>query len=79
MTCRDAAKAPQYKGDGSPVTAADLGPDSVGSSELQTGSVRASELGGIIQVQNDTTIKANDNASVSVQCPAGTTVISGAP
>jgi hypothetical protein len=59
------------------LTDSDLGPDSVGSSELQAGAVRASELGGIIQVSNSTTIKANDNASVSVQCPAGTAVISG--
>jgi hypothetical protein len=59
------------------LTSADLGPNSVGSSELQEGSIRASELGPIIQVSNDTTIKGNDNASVSVTCPAGTTVISG--
>lgn len=55
----------------------DLGPDSVGSSELQAGSVRASELGTIIQVSNSTPIAANSSGSVSVQCPAGTTVISG--
>jgi len=59
------------------LTANDLGPDSVGSSELQAGSVRASELGPIIQVSNDTTINTGANASVSVACPAGTTVISG--
>jgi hypothetical protein len=59
------------------LTANDLGPDSVGSSELQAGAVRASELGGIIQVSNDAAIKGGANASVSVQCPAGTTVISG--
>ncbi len=59
------------------LTANDLGPDSVGSSELQAGSVRASELGTIIEVSNGTTIKAGANASVSVACPAGTTVISG--
>lgn len=59
------------------LTSADLGPNSVGSSELQEGSVRSSELGPIIQVSNETTIKGNDNASVSVACPAGTTVISG--
>jgi hypothetical protein len=59
------------------LTANDLGPDSVGSSELQTGSVRSSELGAIIQVSNETTIKGGANASTSVQCPAGTTVISG--
>jgi hypothetical protein len=59
------------------LTANDLGPDSVGSSELQAGSVRASELGTIIQVSNDTAIASGANASVSVQCPAGTTVISG--
>jgi hypothetical protein len=55
----------------------DLGPDSVGSSEIQAGAVRSSELGTIIQVSNDTPIKGGANASVSVQCPAGTTVISG--
>lgn len=55
----------------------DLGANSVGSTELQTGAVRASELGAIIQVFNETTIKGGSNASVSVQCPAGTAVISG--
>jgi hypothetical protein len=59
------------------LTANDLGPDSVGSSELQAGSVRASELGAIAAVSNSTTINAGANASVSVDCPAGTTVISG--
>ena len=59
------------------LTANDLGTDSVGSSELQAGSVRASELGTIISVSNSTTINAGANASVSVDCPAGTTVISG--
>ncbi len=59
------------------LTANDLGPDSVGSSELQTGSVRASELGTIIQVSNNTGIAAGANGGVSVDCPAGTTVISG--
>jgi hypothetical protein len=59
------------------LTANDLGPDSVGSSELQAGSVRAAELGTIISVSNSTTIKTGNNASVSVDCPAGTTVISG--
>jgi hypothetical protein len=59
------------------LTANDLGPDSVGSSELQAGSVRASELGTIIQVTNSTAIAAGANGSVSVDCPAGTTVISG--
>ncbi len=59
------------------LTANDLGPDSVGSSELQAGSVRASELGTIIQASNSTPIAANANGSVSVNCPEGTTVISG--
>jgi hypothetical protein len=59
------------------LSANDLGPDSVGSSEIQTGAVRASELGTIIQVSKDTAIEAGKNASVSVACPAGTTVISG--
>jgi hypothetical protein len=59
------------------LTANDLGPDSVGSSELQAGSVRASELGAIIAVSNSTTIKTGNNASVSVDCPTGTVVISG--
>jgi hypothetical protein len=59
------------------LTADDLGTDSVGSSELQAGSVRASELGTIIAVSNSTTINAGANASVSVDCPAGTTVLSG--
>jgi hypothetical protein len=59
------------------LSADDLGPNSVGSSELQAGSVRASELGGIIQVSNSTPIAAGANGSVSVDCPAGTVVISG--
>jgi hypothetical protein len=59
------------------LTQDDLGNDSVGSSELQAGSVRASELGPIIQVSNSNPIAANTAGSVSVSCPAGTTVISG--
>lgn len=59
------------------LTANDLGPDSVGSSEIQAGAVRASELGGIIQASNSTPIAAGANGSVSVNCPEGTTVISG--
>lgn len=59
------------------LTADDLGPNSVGSSELQAGAVRASELGPIIQVTNSSGIAAGANGGVSVQCPAGTTVISG--
>jgi hypothetical protein len=59
------------------LTQDDLGPNSVGSSELQAGAVRASELGTIIQVSNSTGIAANSTNGVSVQCPAGTTVISG--
>lgn len=59
------------------LTQDDLGPNSVGSSELQAGAVRASELGTIIQVSNSTGIAANTTNGVSVQCPAGTTVISG--
>ncbi len=59
------------------LTQDDLGPSSVGSSEIQTGAIRASELGTIIQVSNSTGIAANSTNGVSVQCPAGTTVISG--
>jgi hypothetical protein len=59
------------------LTDADLGPNSVGSSELQAGAVRASELGPIIQVSNSTGIAAGVSNGVSVDCPAGTTVISG--
>jgi hypothetical protein len=59
------------------LTADDLAPNSVGSSELQTGSVRSSELGPIIQVSNSSGIAAGANGGVSVDCPAGTTVISG--
>jgi hypothetical protein len=55
----------------------DLGPNSAGSSEIQTGAIRASELGAIIQVSNSTGIANGANGSVSVNCPAGTTVISG--
>lgn len=59
------------------LTSDDLAPNSVGSSELQTGAIRASELGAIVQVSNSTAIKGDGNASTSVACPAGTTVISG--
>lgn len=59
------------------LTQNDLGPGSVGSSEIQTGAIRASELGPIVQVTNSVTIKAGDNAVVTANCPAGTTVISG--
>jgi hypothetical protein len=59
------------------LTQDDLGPNSVGSSELQAGAVRASELGPVIQVSNSTGIAAGANGGVSVNCPAGTTVISG--
>lgn len=59
------------------LTQDDLAPNSVGSSELQAGAVRASELGPIIQVSNSTPIANGANGGVSVQCPAGTTVISG--
>jgi hypothetical protein len=59
------------------LTQDDLGPDSVGSSELQAGAVRSSELGPIVQVSNSNPIAANSVGSVSVNCPAGTTVISG--
>lgn len=59
------------------LTDADLGANSVGSSELQAGAVRASELGPISQVSETAAIKANGNATVSIACPAGTTVISG--
>jgi hypothetical protein len=59
------------------LTSDDLGPGSVGSSEIQTGAIRAAELGPIIQVSNSETIKGGGNATVSVACPAGTTVISG--
>jgi hypothetical protein len=59
------------------LTADDLGPNSVGSSELQASSVRSSELGPIVQVSNTTAIANGANGGVSVQCPAGTTVLSG--
>jgi len=55
----------------------DLGANSVGSSEIQTGAIRAAELGTIIPVSQSKAIKANANATVEIQCPAGTTVISG--
>ncbi len=59
------------------VGSSEIAADSVGSSELQTSSVRANDLGPITQVSNTVTIKAGDNASTTVTCPAGTTVISG--
>lgn len=59
------------------LTEADLGPNSVGSSELQGGAVRASELGPIVQVSNSEAIKAGANLTTTVNCPAGTSVISG--
>lgn len=59
------------------LTQNDLSSSSVGSSELQFGSVRSADLGPIVEVANSTPIDAGKNASVGVQCPAGTTVISG--
>jgi hypothetical protein len=59
------------------VGANEIAADSVGSSELQNSAVRAANMGPIVQVSNSTEIKGGDNASVSVACPAGTTVISG--
>lgn len=59
------------------LSAADLAANSVGSSELQAASVRSSELGPIVQVTNTTAIANGANGGVSVQCPPGTTVISG--
>ena len=59
------------------LTSDDLGANSVGSSEIQDGAIRSSELGPIIQVSNSNPIAAGANGSVSVGCPAGTTVISG--
>jgi hypothetical protein len=59
------------------LTADDLGPNSVGSSELQDGAVRASELGPIIQVSSSNPVANGADVSVSVNCPVGTTVISG--
>jgi hypothetical protein len=59
------------------LTDADLAPNSVGSSELQAGAVRASELGPIIQVSDSNPVPAGAFGTVSVNCPAGTTVISG--
>ncbi len=59
------------------LTANDLAANSVGSSELQEASVRASELGAILTVSNEVAIKGNSNASASVDCPAGTELISG--
>jgi hypothetical protein len=59
------------------LTAEDLGPNSVGSSEIQAGAIRSSELGPIIQASNSTAIAAGANGGVSVNCPEGTTVISG--
>jgi|ERR1044072_1017184 hypothetical protein len=59
------------------LTANDLGPDSVGSSEIQASAVRSAELAAIVQVSKDTAIEAGKNATVSVACPAGSTVISG--
>lgn len=62
---------------GQSLGADDLGPDSAGSSEIQAGAVRASELGPIIAVTNNSAVAAGANGSVTANCPAGTTVISG--
>ncbi|MBK5220850.1 MAG: hypothetical protein JJE35_13890 [Thermoleophilia bacterium] len=59
------------------LTANDLAADSVGPSELQADSVRSAELATIVQVASSAPIKGGDNASASITCPAGTTVISG--
>jgi hypothetical protein len=59
------------------LTAEDLAPGSVGSSEIQAGAVRASELGPIITVSETKPVATGAVVSVSVDCPAGTTVLSG--
>jgi hypothetical protein len=59
------------------LTSDDLGPNSVGSSEVQAGAIRSSELGPIITVTNTNPVATGATVSVSVNCPEGTTVISG--
>jgi hypothetical protein len=59
------------------VESSEIAPNAVDSSELRTGSVRSAELGPIVQVSKDTAIEGGANASATVSCPAGTTVISG--
>jgi hypothetical protein len=60
------------------LTSADLGPSSVGTSELGTAAVRAAELADASQVVSaNLAIAANGNQSQTVTCPAGTQVLSG--
>jgi hypothetical protein len=49
----------------------------VTSPKIATDAVRAAQLAATGQVTNNAGIAANGNASVSVQCPAGTQVING--
>ena len=60
------------------VTNPKLADSSVDSAKIADSSVTASELGGTTQVVSaNTSVNANGNGTVSVQCPAGTQVLSG--
>ena len=60
------------------VTNPKLADNSVDSAKIADSSVTASELGGTTQVVSaNTSVTANGNGTVSVQCPAGTQVLSG--
>jgi hypothetical protein len=59
------------------VTTGKLANSSVNSAKIQDGQVRAADLGSIIQVTNSAPVANTAFASVSANCPAGTTVIAG--
>jgi len=59
------------------VTTTKLADSSVTSAKIADGQVRAADLGAIVEVKESTTVAANGDGSVSVQCPTGTVVISG--
>ena len=59
------------------VTNTKIANDAVSSSKIQNGQVLAADLGAIIQVSNSESVPNAGTKTVTVSCPAGTTVISG--
>lgn len=59
------------------VTTGKLANNSVTSAKIQDGQVRAGDLGAIVQASNNVAIANGATGTVTVSCPAGTTVISG--
>jgi len=54
-----------------------LANNSVNSAKIQNGQVRAADLGSIVQATNSAPVADTASVTVTVNCPAGTTVIAG--